>query len=147
MENKRRDFLKTACAPVVLSMFGISVLEACSSGDDETALPADDNSSTDVETSTTVTIDLSSSNFSDLSDIGGWVNYLDEDLLLLRISETEIRAFSNVCPHQGTQNKWSHGNGKFSCSQHGKSFDDTCSSSLTCYTATIAGETLTVTIT
>ena len=47
MENKRRDFLKTACAPVVLSMFGISVLEACSSGDDETAPPADDNSSTD----------------------------------------------------------------------------------------------------
>ena len=147
MENKRRDFLKTACAPVVLSMFGISVLEACSSGDDETAPPADDNSSTDGETSTTVSIDLSSSDFSDLSDIGGWVNYLDEDLLLLRISETEIRAFSNVCPHQGTQNKWSHGNGKFSCSQHGKSFDDTCSSSLTCYTASIAGETLTVTIT
>ena len=25
MENKRRDFLKTACAPVVFSMFGISV--------------------------------------------------------------------------------------------------------------------------
>ena len=146
MENKRRDFLKTACAPVVLSMFGISVLEACSSGDDETAPPADDNSSTDVETSTTVTIDLSSSNFSDLSDIGGWINYLDKGLLLLRISETEIRAFSNVCPHQGTQNKWSHGNGKFSCSQHGKSFDDSCSSSLTCYTATIAVKTLTVTI-
>lgn len=147
MENKRRDFLKTACAPVVLSMFGISVLEACNSGDDESSPPADDNSSTNGETSTTVTIDLSSSDFSDLSDIGGWVNYLDKDLLLLRISETEIRAFSNVCPHQGTQNKWSHGNGKFSCSQHGKSFDDTCSSSLTCYTASIAGETLTVTIT
>ena len=147
MENKRRYFLKTACAPVVLSMFGISVLEACNSGDDESSPPADDNSSTNGETSTTVTIDLSSSDFSDLSDIGGWVNYLDKDLLLLRISETEIRAFSNVCPHQGTQNKWSHGNGKFSCSQHGKSFDDTCSSSLTCYTASIAGETLTVTIT
>ena len=147
MENKRRYFLKTACAPVVLSMFGISVLEACNSGDDESSPPADDNSSTNGETSTTVTIDLSSSDFSDLSDIGGWVNYLDKDLLLLRISETEIRAFSNVCPHQGTQNKWSHGNGKFSCSQHGKSFDDACSSSLTCYTASIAGETLTVTIT
>ena len=145
MENKRRYFLKTACAPVVLSMFGISVLEACNSGDDESSPPADDNSSTNGETSTTVTIDLSSSDFSDLSDIGGWVNYLDKDLLLLRISETEIRAFSNVCPHQGTQNKWSHGNGKFSCSQHGKSFNDTCPSSLDCYTATI-GETLTVTI-
>ena len=35
MENKRRDFLKTACAPVVFSMFGITMLEACSSGDDD----------------------------------------------------------------------------------------------------------------
>jgi hypothetical protein len=35
MENKRRDFLKTACAPVVFSMFGVGMLEACSSGDDD----------------------------------------------------------------------------------------------------------------
>ena len=35
MENKRRDFLKTACAPVVFSMFGVSIIEACSSGDDD----------------------------------------------------------------------------------------------------------------
>lgn len=146
MENKRRDFLKTACAPVALSMFGISVLEACSSGDDESAPPADVNSSTDSETSSTVTIDLISSNFSVLSDIGGWKNYIEKNLLLLRISEKEIRAFSNVCPHQGTQNKWSHGDGKFTCSQHGKSFDDTCSGSLDCYTSAIEGETLTVTI-
>ena len=145
MENKRRDFLKTACAPVALSMFGISVLEACSSGDD-TSLPANDPSSSDDKTSTTATIDLSSSSFSSLSDIGGWKNYLEKDLLLLRISETEIRAFSNVCPHQGTQNKWSHSNSKFTCSQHGRSFDDSCSSSLICYTAKIEGETLTVTI-
>ena len=146
MENKRRDFLKTACAPVALSMFGISVLEACSSGDDTSTLPANDTSSSNDKTSTTATIDLSSSSFSSLSDIGGWKNYLEKDLLLLRISETEIRAFSNVCPHQGTQNKWSHGNGKFTCSQHGKSFDDGCSGSLICYTAKIEGETLTVTI-
>ena len=145
MKNKRRNFLKTACAPVALSMFGISVLEACSSGD-ESAPSADVNSSTDSETSSTVTVDLSSSDFSVLSDIGGWKNYINKNLLLLRISETEIRAFSNVCRHQGTQNKWSHGDGKFTCSRHGKSFDDTCSGSLVCFTSAIEGETLKVTI-
>ena len=147
MKNKRRDFLKTACAPVALSMLGVSVLEACSSGDDDSStLPPNETSSSDGKTPTTVTIDLSSSNFSNLSDIGGWKNYLEKNILLLRISETEIRAFSNACPHQGTQNKWSHGDGKFTCSQHGKSFNDTCSGSLTCYTAKTEGETLTVTI-
>ena len=35
IKNKRREFLKTACAPVVFSMFGVSMLEACSSGDDD----------------------------------------------------------------------------------------------------------------
>ena len=35
VKNKRRDFLKTACAPLVFSMFGVSIIEACSSGDDD----------------------------------------------------------------------------------------------------------------
>ena len=31
----RREFLKTACMPVVLAAFGISVLEACSTEEDD----------------------------------------------------------------------------------------------------------------
>jgi nitrite reductase/ring-hydroxylating ferredoxin subunit len=92
-----------------------------------------------------VTINLENSMFSNLNNVGGWINYISENMLLLRISSTEIRAFSNVCPHQGTQNRWSYSNSKFSCAQHNRSFEDSCSGGLTCHTATLQGSTLTVT--
>ena len=116
MENKRRDFLKTACAPVVFSMFGVSI------------------------------IDLNDSSFSAISEIGGWMNYSAEDMLLLRISDSEIRAYSNKCPHQGANNQWSYNNSMFNCGNHNRSFSDDCSStSMTCYSTTIDGNTLVVT--
>lgn len=151
MENKRRDFLKNACAPVVFSMFGISLLEACSSGDDDDyqvnpPTGGGDNSGSEEEKK--VTIDLSNSNFYDLSDVGGWMNFTNEDMLLLRISDDEIRAFSNVCPHAGANNQWSYSGSKFNCGNHNRSFNDDCSGSglkLTCYSTKIDGNTLTVT--
>ena len=150
MKNKRRDFLKTACAPVVFSMFGISMLEACSSdGDDDYTAPINTNNNGENSGEPDiVTIDLSKSMFSNLSEVGGWLNYSAENMLLLRISETTIRAFSNVCPHAGANNQWSHGNDKFTCSNHGRSFNDDCSGSglkLTCYTTAINGNTLEIT--
>jgi nitrite reductase/ring-hydroxylating ferredoxin subunit len=152
MDNKRRDFLKTACAPVVFSMFGVSMLEACSSGDDDgygTNSPSGSgDNSDDTETDDPVNIDLSSSSFSDIENVGGWMNYTAQDMLLLRISDTEIRAFSNVCPHEGANNQWSHNNSKFTCGNHNRSFNDDCSGSglkLTCYTTEIDGNSLTVT--
>ena len=150
MENKRRDFLKTACAPVVFSMFGITMLEACSSGDDDDLVidTANNGSDDDSSEGSSISIDLSSSDFSDVSEIGGWMNYTGGKMLLLRISETEIRAFSNVCPHAGANNQWSHANSKFVCGNHNRSFNDDCSGSglqMTCYTTAIEGDTLTVT--
>ncbi|MEK9609728.1 MAG: Rieske 2Fe-2S domain-containing protein [Flavobacteriaceae bacterium] len=148
MENKRRDFLKTACAPVVFSMFGISMLEACSSGDDDgySAAPVSNGGGMNSGTSqnAVVTIDLNNSNFSKLASVGGWMNYMDENMLLLRISDTQIRAFTNICPHQGSNNQWSHSDSKFICANHGRSFNDDCSSALTCYNTMIEGTTLTV---
>ena len=148
MENKRRDFLKTACAPVVFSMFGISILEACSSGDDDgySTAPVSNGGSMNSGTSqnAVVTIDLNNSNFSKLASVGGWMNYMDENMLLLRISDTQIRAFTNICPHQGSNNQWSHSDSKFICANHGRSFNDDCSSALTCYNTMIEGTTLTV---
>ena len=145
MENKRRNFLKTACAPIAFSMFGISLIEACSKEDNGDSSTNNSGNNSGGDNSTKVTINLSNSKFSSLASVGGWYNYTEEDMLLLRISTTEIRAFSNVCPHQGTQNRWSYSNSKFSCAQHNRSYDDTCSGGLTCYTAAIDGNTLTVT--
>ena len=149
MKNKRRDFLKTACAPVVFSMFGISMIEACSSGDDDgygNTTTASNNDGDDTLTDNSVTIDLSNSSFSKLTEIGGWMNYSSKNMLLLRISDSEIRAFTNVCPHQGSNNQWSHSDSKFICANHGRSFNDDCSSALTCFDTSIDDNILTVTV-
>ena len=147
MINKRRKFLKTACAPVVFSMFGISLIEACSKEDNNTITNNlnNQNNSSGSTSDNSVTIDLENSMFTSLNNVGGWINYSTENMLLLRITSTEIRAFSNVCPHQGSQNSWSYNNSKFRCASHGRSFEDSCSGGLTCYTATLQGSTLTVT--
>jgi nitrite reductase/ring-hydroxylating ferredoxin subunit len=152
MEKKRRDFLKTACAPVVFSMFGVGMLEACSSGDDDgygtPPAPGNASNSGEDQEEKSITIDLTKSDFSKISDVGGWMNYSGENMLLLRISDSEIRAFSNVCPHAGANNQWSHKDSKFTCGNHNRSFNDDCSGTslkLTCYTTMIEGNTLTVT--
>ena len=147
MINKRRKFLKTACAPVAFSMFGISLIEACSKEDDTPRANNlnNQNNSSGSTSDNSVTINLENSMFTSLNNVGGWINYSTENMLLLRITSTEIRAFSNVCPHQGSQNSWSYNNSKFRCASHGRSFEDSCSGGLTCYTATLQGSTLTVT--
>ena len=147
MINKRRKFLKTACAPVAFSMFGISLIEACSKEDDTPRANNlnNQNNSSGSTSDNSVAINLENSMFSSLNNVGGWINYSTENMLLLRITSTEIRAFSNVCPHQGSQNSWSYNNSKFRCASHGRSFEDSCSGGLTCYTATLQGSTLTVT--
>ena len=64
-------------------------------------------------------------------------------MLFLRISSDHIQAYTNVCPHQGTQNQWSLQSGNiFRCANHNYSFDSTCetSSSLPCYSTNIDGD-------
>ena len=39
MENKRREFLKNVCPSVALAFFGVTMLEACSSGGDDSETP------------------------------------------------------------------------------------------------------------
>ena len=153
--NKRRKFLKTACAPVVFSMFGVSIIEACSKEDNaDTSAVNSNNSSNNGSSSNNsssnnssgLKIDLNDSKFSNLAVVGGWMNYTEQGLLLLRIGANEIRAFSNTCPHQGSKNSWSYNNSKFRCASHGRSFNDTCSGGLMCYTTSIEGNILSVVI-
>jgi nitrite reductase/ring-hydroxylating ferredoxin subunit len=133
-------------------MFGVGMLEACSSGDDDgygtPPAPGNASNSGEDQEEKSITIDLTKSDFSKISDVGGWMNYSGENMLLLRISDSEIRAFSNVCPHAGANNQWSHKDSKFTCGNHNRSFNDDCSGTslkLTCYTTMIEGNTLTVT--
>jgi len=91
MKN-RRDFLKTACKPVVLATLGIPLLEACSSEELSTT-DSTVNSNSGATERAPLTVNISSGDFTVLQEVGGWLNYTGENLLLVRISEEVIRVF------------------------------------------------------
>ena len=162
LEN-RREFLKKVCPTIAFAFFGLSFLEACSSGDDsDNYNPGNDNQNGGSDNNdnnnnplgytssgSVFTIDLNHPNFSNLSSVGGWMNgySIGLSMLFLRIISYHIQAYTNVCPHQGTQNQWSLQSGNvFKCSNHNYTFDSTCetSNSLPCFSTNIDGDNLIV---
>ena len=162
LEN-RREFLKKVCPTIAFAFFGLSFLEACSTGDDsdnDNSGGNDQNGGSDNNdnnndqlgfsaSGSIFTLDFTPPNFSNLSSVGGWMNgySIGLSMLFLRISSDHIQAYTNVCPHQGTQNQWSLQSGNiFRCANHNYSFDSTCetSSSLPCYSTNIDGDNLIV---
>ena len=158
MKNKRREFLKNVCPSVALAFFGVTMLEACSSGGDDNEVPSGgggsgNNNNTNGYTvnGNTVVITLNNSNFSSLSN-DGWMNFTAQNMLLLKIDASTYRAFTNACPHKGTRNKWSYNTSDdtFKCGQHDGVFPTDCSSNgsnagpLKCYTTTLNNGKLTV---
>ena len=145
MKN-RRDFLKSACKPVVLATLGIPLIEACST-DEETEMNSnsvDNDQTAQNNNSSKLEINLDDDRFKDLKQVSGWLNFTSENILLVRISDDEIRVFDNACPHQGARNRWSFDGSNFTCSNHGNSYAANCSGSLRCYEATLNGNILTV---
>tara|TARA_Y100001954_G_C15776775_1_gene587442 strand:+ start:1026 stop:1529 length:504 start_codon:yes stop_codon:yes gene_type:complete len=161
LEN-RREFLKKVCPTIAFAFFGLSFLEACSTGDDsdnDNSGGNDQNGGSDnndnnnplgyTSSGSVFTIDLNHPNFSNLSSVGGWMNgySIGLSMLFLRISSDHIQAYTNVCPHAGTQNQWSLQSGNiFKCANHNYSFDSTCetSNSLPCFSTNIEGGNLIV---
>ena len=146
MQN-RRDFLKTACKPIVLATLGIPIIEACSSDEEQAEINTNtlgNNNTTQSNSPSELEINLDDDRFKDLKQIGGWVNFTSENILLVRISDDEIRVFDNACPHQGARNRWSFDGSNFTCSNHGNSYAASCSGSLKCYEATLDGNILTI---
>ena len=155
--KSRRHFLKEVCPTVAFAFFGLSFLEACSSGDDDVATTNPNTGSgsgtgTDsgyTKSGNTYTIDLTNSNFSNISTVGDWMNGKNIGIpaLFLRISSTEIQAYTNSCPHQGVNDRWELvGSDTFKCNQHENSYSADCNSALTCYNPVLDGDTLTLTI-
>jgi len=135
--NDRRNFLKTACKPIVLAALGIPVLEACSTEDDPSADVNNSNTSSTVTPSEPLIIDISDNDFESIQAVGGWLNYTSKNILLIRISESEVRVFDNRCPHQGNRDKWSYDGSTFECGYHNNTFSDSCSGSLVCYDSSL----------
>ena len=65
-------------------------------------------------------------------------------MLFLRISSDHIQAYTNVCPHQGTQNQWQLIGSNFRCNSHNNTYDSSCetSNSLPCFSTNIDGDNL-----
>ena len=140
-DNKRRDFLMNVCPTVAMAFLGITVLDSCSSGDDDSDYGTGSNNNNSGN--------LDHSMFSTLQS-NGWMNFSAQSMLLLKINSSNYRAFTNACPHQGVRDRWSYTNNQFRCSQHGNSFATDCQTAgnggkLDCYTSTLDGSTLTVT--
>jgi Rieske Fe-S protein len=159
MKQSRRHFLTQTCPSVAFAFFGLSFLVACSS-DSNAAGPTNTDqpggeSGFEVN-GNTITVDLSNANFSDISEPGGYTNILTAGVLLLRISTTEIAAYDNCCPHDGTRNQWYRTGNNWVCDDHGNSFSSdgvnerSCNSGATSgglkkFTTTLNNNTLVVT--
>ncbi len=141
MKNKRRLFLKNACAPVLFSIMGIPLIGECSKNEDSSDNLIDLGA---PPSNKTLEINIGDSKFNSLGSVGGWMNYTEENLLLIRISENDFRAFDNACPHQGARNSWSYEDNTFTCSQHGNSFGNECGGGLKCYDTSFKDNILTV---
>ena len=141
--NNRREFLKKVCPTIAFAMFGLSFLEACSTGDDSHNNNNGNNNQGDnsdnndnnndpfgyTTSGSVYTIDLTHPNFSNLTSVGGWMNgfSIGLNMLLLRISADHIQAYTNSCPHEGTRNQWSLQSGNvFFCDRHDYTFDSNC---------------------
>lgn len=156
-QNKRREFLNNVCPTVALAFMGVTMLQACSSGDDDPDMGGGGNNNGGgndlgyTKSGVNVTINLNHSNFSKLHS-DGWFNLYQEKILILKISSTSYRAFTGSCPHDGAHTAWSYNgsSGEFNCGQHDNSYKNDCTTAgvggvLKCYSSSLNGNSLTVT--
>lgn len=67
------------------------------------------------------TYDFSKSQYGTLNSVGG--SYVDNGIIIGRISSTEFVAVSAACTHQGTTINFQLNNKRFYCNSHGSAFD------------------------
>ena len=158
MKN-RRDFLMAVCPTVAFAFFGLSFLEACSSDSleedtgDGTTTSTNNGESSDngyTKSGSTYTVDLNNSNFSQLAEVGGWMNGsgIGIQALFLRTSSTSIQAYSNRCPAHGQRNQWDKASDStFICNHAGNSYSTDCDNTqLNCFETSLDGDELTFTM-
>ncbi len=111
--STRRDFLKSGCTACLLVASGASLLEGCAS-----ALPM-----VKVPDTADKQVKVDASNF-----IPGKVDklvirskQLENDILLIKHSDTDYRALYLKCTHEGVNLNAT--NNRIYCNSHGSSFD------------------------
>ncbi len=155
----RREFLADSCLQGASLFFGtytITVLAGCSDNGPTGPEDGNGNGNGNGGHPVVITVDISLNENKALSTVGGTLalgsNALDsQGILLVRVSETKVNAFSRRCTHQGCT-IGAFTNGISTCPCHGSQFSTNgnvaggpAPSSLQEYTATIEGTLVTIT--
>ena len=100
-------------------------------------------------------LDLSDPGNKELSTAGGSlvVDAPNDTIIVVRVSDTEVVAVSDICTHSGCENLYTASSRTFDCPCHGSKFSLTgqvingpARRALKVYTATLANNTVTVTL-
>jgi len=153
----RRDFIKNSCG-LACACVGISAVSLLQSCEDNKAYEQNINEGGDVpDSGTQIVINVQDSQYQSLNNVGGTAvmssNSIDSlGLLLIRSSETRIKAFSRRCTHSSYRVNAFNSQGLAVCSSgHGGSFNTSGqvaagppSASLTSYNTSLDNNTLTI---
>lgn len=111
---KRKDFIKKFAVGGSILLSAPVLFSSCSD-DDEDLEPINPPGQ-----SGEITIDLSSSSYSDLAVVGGYA--YSGNILIFRSAENTYVALSKVCTHQACTVSYNHANGNVPCGCHGSIF-------------------------
>ena len=153
----RRDFIKNSCG-LACACVGISAISLLQSCEDNKAYEQNTNEgggTTDSDNQ--LVVNLQDSQYQNLNNVGGTAvmssNSIDSlGLLLIRSSETQIKAFSRRCTHSSYRVNAFNSQGLAVCSSgHGGSFNTNGqvaagppSANLTSYNTSLDNDTLTI---
>jgi len=134
----RKEFFSKAFVGGSLLFLAPAVFNACTKATD--VIPATGGNST---------IDLTSSSFASLKTVGGYA--YSGNVIIIRSSATNYIALSKICTHQGCTVGYDSSVKKLVCPCHGAMYSTSgtvlqgpANNSLTMFTATVTGTTLTI---
>ena len=105
---ERKEFIKKIAIGGSILFVAPTFLDSCAIGDDEIV-------------NSEITVDLTNPEFSALGTIGGYA-YKD-NIILIRISESEYTALSKICTHQGCTVSYSPVTNQLPCPCHGSLYN------------------------
>ena len=153
----RRDFIKNSCG-LACACVGVSAISLLQSCEDNKAYEQNSNEGVDIpDSGNQIVINIQDAQYQSLINTGGSIvtssNSIDSlGLLLIRSSETQIKAFSRRCTHSSYRVNAFNSQGLAVCSSgHGGSFNTSGqvaagppSASLTSYNTSLDNDTLTI---
>ena len=153
----RRDFIKNSCG-LACACIGISAVGLLQSCEDNKAYEQNTNDGgSTLDSDNQLVVNLQDFQYQSLNNVGGTAvmssNSIDSlGLLLIRSSDTQIKAFSRRCTHSSYRVNAFNSQGLAVCSSgHGGSFNTSGqaaagppSASLTSYNTSLENDTLTI---